>query len=55
MKFRVLSLFILAGVVIVPGLVFARLYQWVDTGTYSGPQISDHWLRKISGWSEGVE
>jgi hypothetical protein len=50
MKFRVLSLFILTGVVIVPGPVFARLYQWVDPGTGT-----THWSGRPPAWYRGSQ
>jgi integrase/recombinase XerD len=39
----------------VKGVKRPKVESYDRRKTYSGPQISDHWLRKISGWSEGVE
>ncbi len=50
MKSRALSLFILAGVVIVPLPVHARMYQWVDPGTGT-----TQWSGRPPAWYRGSQ
>lgn len=50
MKSRALSLFLLAGVVIVPAPVSARMYQWVDPGTGT-----TQWSGRPPAWYRGSQ
>ena len=50
MRSRALSLFLLAGLVIVPVSVSARMYQWVDPGTGT-----THWSGRPPAWYRGSQ
>ena len=50
MRSRALSLFLLAGLVIVPVPVAARMYEWVDPGTGT-----THWSGRPPAWYRGSQ